>query len=292
MTIREAKKILEEHYYKKSKYSEEDVFLFTEAFDYLIKKTNDSEYMAEIGSYYYAQKDFQLAKKYYEMAVLAGNVWANDGLGYIYYYGRVGEPDYKKAFEYFSKAKEGGITEAAYKVADMYKNGYGVEQNYDKYVEIIEELYEDQKFGRAYPGLYTRLAKIRSKQGRVQEAIDLYLIAKEILAERELSYNSFFGDINVMKWLIEDLYRLRKFNYKNFDLFDCFAILKEVKGISFMYDEARYEIMFDKTETGVNVKFLDKWYRSFEEMLAKATLDGDVFVTKNLELYDFEVLNG
>lgn len=37
------------------------------------------------------------------MAYKAGNRQATENLGYIYYYGRIGQKDYEKAFKYFVK---------------------------------------------------------------------------------------------------------------------------------------------------------------------------------------------
>ena len=55
---------------------------------------------------------------------------------------------------------------AAYKVADMYKNGYYVQQDTEKYKSMIEELYPKVKNARRLneplPEVFTRLARIRS----------------------------------------------------------------------------------------------------------------------------------
>ena len=104
--------------------SEEDIFLYTEAMDYLIYELKNPQAMLELGGYYYEKKYFDLALKYYEMAAEYKLPYAYEGLGYIWYYGRTGRRDFEKAFHYYSLAKEAGITEAAVKVADMYKNGY------------------------------------------------------------------------------------------------------------------------------------------------------------------------
>ena len=40
---------------------------------------------------------------------------AYEGLAYIWYYGRTGERDFKKAFEYFSKLMEKGDPVSTYK---------------------------------------------------------------------------------------------------------------------------------------------------------------------------------
>lgn len=53
--------------------------------------------MVNLGGYYYAKEKYDLAEKYYLLANQAGDKWTADGLGFIYYYGRVGPRDYQKA---------------------------------------------------------------------------------------------------------------------------------------------------------------------------------------------------
>ena len=128
MTILEARRICTEYYYKTNP-SEEDSFLYTEALKFLIEEAKDADYMVELGGLYYESRQFDLALKYYELAAEYNNLYAISNLGYIWYYGRTGERNYEKAFYYFDKARQMGDIIAAYKVADMYKNGYYVEQN-------------------------------------------------------------------------------------------------------------------------------------------------------------------
>jgi hypothetical protein len=101
------------------------------------------------------------------------------------------------------------------KVADMYKNGYYVDKDLKKYEQIIEDLYPKVKdMNNVFdpvPEVFTRLARIRKEQGRVDDVVDLYLYAKDFLAQR-IRYNPFFGDLNMMKWLIDDLYEIIEFD--------------------------------------------------------------------------------
>ena len=103
---------------------------------------------------------------------------------------------------------------AAYKVADMYKNGYYVEKDYEKYKLIIKGLYpkimDAQRLDEPLPEIFTRLARIRVEEGNAKDALRLYDTAKEFLAER-IQCHPFFGDLNIMKWMIEDIYKLREF---------------------------------------------------------------------------------
>lgn len=163
MTILEAKRICSD-YYNMTNPSEEDTFLYTEALKFLIEEAKDADYMVELGGLYYEDRQFDLALKYYELAAEYNNLYAISNLGYIWYYGRTGERNYEKAFYYFDKARQMGDFIAAYKVADMYKNGYYVEKDYEKYKTIIEDLYSMVKNARRLneplPEIFTRLAKI------------------------------------------------------------------------------------------------------------------------------------
>lgn len=68
-------------------------------------------------------------------------------LGYIYYYGRCNNdiPQYEEAYKYFSFAAFNEIYEAQYKIADMYKNGYGVIKSVETANNIIWKLYEKNR---------------------------------------------------------------------------------------------------------------------------------------------------
>ena len=84
-------------------------------------------------SYYlggFVEQDYESAKELYEMAEDKGNIQAMVNLGYIYEYGRVGEPDYEKAFKQYAKAAAlGPNPEALYKMGDMYSRGRFVDQD-------------------------------------------------------------------------------------------------------------------------------------------------------------------
>lgn len=119
MTVEEARKTVNDFHSGASR----DEFMFTEAMEYLIREEKRPQDMLSLGGHCYGNKNFDLALKYYEMAASYNYEPAWECLGYVWYYGRTGEKDYKKAFEYFSKCMERGNPVAAYKIADMYKSG-------------------------------------------------------------------------------------------------------------------------------------------------------------------------
>lgn len=292
MTLTEARRI-EQDFYEIPAPDEDDIFLYTEAMDYIIQTTHAPEAMMMLGGWYYEQRQFELALKYYEMAAEYKSVSAYECLGYIWYYGRTGTKDYEKAFNYFKLAKDAGNIIAAYKLADMYKNGYFVEKNYDEYCRIIEELYPKIRTANnlydPLPEIYTRLARIRTEQGRYEEAVNLYYDAKEFLSQR-ISYNAYFGNLNIMMWLIDDLYKLVEFDRDNFGLYDLYYLAKSPVKVRFYFDDR--EQIWEVTEENGNlvICFNGKWYRSREDFFAKACID-DIPVTHIYDaFYGFEVI--
>ena len=284
MTINEARNIQNE-FYENQNPTEEEVFLFTEAMNFLIKEEHNPADMLSLGGYYYEIKRFDLALKYYEMAATYDYDPAYECLGYIWYYGRTGERDFKKAFEYFSKLMIKGDPVSTYKVADMYRNGYYVEKNQEKYEEIIENLYPRVKgmtnVFDPVPEVFTRLARIRTSQGKKDEAVELYLYAKDFLAQR-ISYNAFFGNMNIMKWLIDDLYELTDFDPDDFDLYDLYYLLKSPHKITFMFNDEPQTLESVMEGDECTVCFNGKWYHSRDDFFKDACVD-DIKIT---EIYD------
>ena len=284
MTIQQARALVAQ-FDENKKITPEDEFVFVEAMNFLIEEEHNPRDMMLLGGYYYEIKQFDLALKYYEMAASYDYDEAYECLGYIWYYGRTGERDYKKAFEYFSKMMAKGNLQATYKVADMYKNGYYVEKDQAKYEEIIEGLYKKiQKCRNVFdpvPEVCTRLAKIRLDHSKEREAVNLYLTAKDWLAQR-IYYNAFFGNLNIMKWLIDDLYEIIEFDTEEFDFYDLYYLLKTPHEISFYFDEKKQTLKSELDGSECAVCFNGKWFRSRDDFFKEALIKD----TKVTSLYD------
>lgn len=87
-----------------------------------------------LGAHYYGgtrgfEQNFSKAMDLYRKAASMGSRQAQENLGYCYYYGRDGKPDYGKAFHYFALGAFDGHLISLYKIGDMYRNGYYVEKN-------------------------------------------------------------------------------------------------------------------------------------------------------------------
>ena len=292
MTVYEAGKICRD-YYNLTNPTDEDQFLFTEALRYLVEETKEPRYMLALGGFYYEERRFDLALKYYEMAAKYDDLNAIVGLGYIWYYGRTGERNFEKAFYYYDKARQAGDPVAAYKVADMYRNGYYVDKDLSKFREIIEDLYPKvkdlQMLGDPVPEVSIRLAKIRTEEGKTEEALRLYENARNFLEQR-IRVNPFFGNLNIMKWMIEDIYKLKAFDEEDMRLYDLYYALRTPVRVSFVFELKRHEVEAVEEDGSVVIRFDDRWYRTVDDFFQKAELDGELLTSRYEELYGFEVV--
>ena len=291
MTIQEANDIINAFYEKQQPTTEERAD-FAEAMNLLYDRTGDSDFLVALGAVYYREKMFDFALQYYELAAGKGNLSAISNLGYIYYYGRTGEKDYEKAFYYFDKAWEMGDMTAAYKVADMYKNGYYVKKDERKYRKIIEELYPLVKdatdLSAPLPEVFTRLARIRAESGYTNEALSLFDDARDFLAKR-IATDPFFGDLSIMKFMVFDIYKLRKFDPDKMDLYDLYHLLCMPRKVVFSYNGVRHEVESALSGGSVTVRFDQTRYASIDDFFELAAIDGQLLTSLYQELTDFKL---
>lgn len=297
MNIKEAKILIDEEY--KKAVPDEDKLI--ELYRYVAQHDKDGEALAEIGGIYYGNRKFDLALKYYELALEYGCKTIHSGLGYIWYYGRTGITDYEKAFYHFSEAsklfvyknKKNDVNKSFYaieakaKVADMYKNGYFVEKDTDKYKEIIRELYSLTK-RYIFPEIFTRMASILEEEGNIKEATEIRWVAVDCLAHR-LKYNQFFGEYNRMKWCIEDIYRTNPFNEEDMQFYDLYHVLKRPVIVRFVYDEKEYQVKSLLENDEIIIYFEDEWYRNIDEFMQKATIDEYPLAVIAEEMYGWQI---
>lgn len=290
MTVSEAMIIWDAFQEKGGRYTEEEFFLFTEAAQFLIRETGSAYYIYWLGAAYEAQKLYDLAYKYFETAAELGYCDAYESLGYIWYYGRLGQNDYEKAFFYFSKAKSN--PNAQLKLADMYLRGYYVEQDTARAAEILERLYQTEYGKNTWvdTGICTRLAELREKEGRTDEAIVLLQKAKQTMSVH-IAYNAFFGCFSVMCGLIRNLYRLIPPDTAALDFFDLYELLRRLARVAMTYHNQKYIIEAAQEADGtVAVCFNGKWYRSVEDMIPQAEIGGEAVSALPKKLLKFEVI--
>ena len=293
MTSQEAKRIIN-RYVSNDNPTQDDEFVFVEALQFLIETENDTDSMVNLGGFYYEKGKYDLAEKYYLLADENGDKWAADGLGFIYYYGRVGARDYKKAFHYFSIAKENGNLEAAMKIADMYHNGFGVDKDDEKYKAIILDLYDKlkdtNKLFDPYPEVAHRLADIFINEGHGDDALEMLFKGRSFIEQR-IRYNPFWGNFIVLRRTITLLYKIIEFDEDNFNFSDLFYLLSKPHVVELTYHGKQYliESFFDEDE--MRVKCGDKFYKSIENFLMNALFDNKhTYVIEYEDYYHLELV--
>ncbi len=168
-------------------------------------------------AYYGGNKIVPCDWKIAEQALLklerSGDTYAANSLGYIYYSNRLGEPDYNKAFTYFSKAAKAGVVEARYKLADLYRKGHGTAKDPEKAFKLLKQVYDGQLasiqdgyFGCKYADVALRMGYCFEEGSGCQQdhhkAHEFFLRAKYAIDMRILKSKG-FGD-DVVKQNIED----------------------------------------------------------------------------------------
>ena len=293
MNNADALKILQD-YYDNSNRTADDEFMYTEALGLLISETKEPKYMAELAWYYCDRKRFDLEIKYLEMAAEYGYGPAFEELGYMWYYGQHGEKDYKKAFEYFTKGSEPdrygnkGSLWSKYKLADMYRFGCAVEKDEARYCRMIEEAYDEVRDARylnePFPEIALRLAGIRHEQGYDGTAINLLTKAKNFMAER-LSYDPFWGHIEVMGRIVRFLYQLVPIS-ADLKFYDLFSLTQKPGRYTMKCDDETITIDVTLKDEELVLQYDGRYYRDFADFCSRARYDGVRFTNIYDEMYD------
>ena len=282
---------IRDDYYEISEPSVDDDFAFTEALGELIRESGHPRYMAELAWFYCGRKRFDLEEKYLLMAAECGYGPAFEELGYMYYFGQNGEKDFAKAFEYYTKGaqpdeygNEGSLW-CVYKLADMYRFGCYVAKDVGRYREMIEEAYGKVKnartLGEPFPEIAYRLAGIRAEQGREQEALTLLRKAKRFLAER-LSYDPFWGHIEVMGRIVLMMHRLAPSGGVKADFYDLFFLTQRPGSYALTRMGQPLVLSVTQDSEGLAIEFCGRYYRDFADLCGKASVDG----RRVTEIYD------
>lgn len=93
----------------------------------------------KLGYYYKNQKQYNLAKTYFEKAIELGNNEAMVSLGYCFEMGYGVEQSYQKAYDYYVMASKFDNSQAYNNIGYYYEKGYYVEQNLNKAIEYYKK---------------------------------------------------------------------------------------------------------------------------------------------------------
>ena len=93
-----------------------------------------------------------------------------------------------------------------------------------------------------------------------------------------------------MKWMIEDIYKLRPFRKDIFDLYDLYYLLTAPVKVRFSCYGEEHEVEGIQEDGGIVVRFDEKWFRTVDDFFQKAERDGELLTSIYEDMYDFEVL--
>ncbi len=279
MDRKEANGIIRSLFEKESRtfLSNEDKFELKEALRYLSEVEHDGKAMAHLGGIYYEEENYPLAEKYYLASYEAGNKDIASGLGFIYFYGRTGAPNYEKALRYFSESAERGDLEAAMKIADMYRDGLGVKADKDEYERRVRELYEqaqlDDNVFSPVPELAHRLAAIDIEKGNLEEAKSALLKGRLYIVTR-IRCSAFWGNFIVARRIEALMDKLGMIDHRMPNFFDLLVLLKKPSEFALIYGGSNYSISSFMDEGKIRVKFNQEPYPSIEDFFRKASIKG------------------
>jgi len=274
MKKEQAIKIRDEYYNKRTHSKKDDEDLMEALI--LLSDDGDSEATTWLGGMYYGMKKFDLAEKYYLKASEEGNSGAMNGLGYIYYYGRLGTPDYEKAYKYYKMSADLGDISSIIKVSDMYKNGYYVEKDlsksYDTLMQALGKVGNDgHKIFFHYPEIASRIASIKFKKGEIEDGIEYMYQARDVLIQRIARTDSFWGDLTIMSIIEAELFQYDEDIKYNYCIYNLFELLKVPSKHKFSYYDEFYTVESFKEEDGtISVNYNDKWYKSVRDFFSYA----------------------
>ena len=192
---------------------------------------NDTQALKTLAWGYYEgrsvfKQSFRQAEKYLlKLYAKNGDPFAANSLGYIYYYGRTnkGEPNYEKAFHYFSYGALAGLDESIYKCGEMLIYGKGTMRNLDTGMNLIIDGYKDSlqrfsdgEFDNKFADYALRMGNICRENLILgmgpRDAYKFYLEA-EFAIKKRMEVGSFFGDEIVAENIRKAIEKMRQ-DYK------------------------------------------------------------------------------
>jgi len=278
-------------YYGKKQLTELDMDAFIEASEFLIfhedlEDANRQAVLYNLASFYYDCEIYQLAEKYFLMlaeeydydGLTSGMAYTK--LAKLYYYGHAGAPDYSKANEYIHRALDHDPDSLQAKVLALAiaKYDYG-SLTEDEYFDAVFDL-GNEVLDRNVPGVWSipvpeielLICEISLTNNMVDDVHDLLKDAKRYLYQRLLSSKD-PDDLTLMKKII-DLDPIET-PFTELTVYDLLWMLED-GDVEFCYNQKRYLLTASERALGKEptIYFENKYYRSPEEFLRKAEIDG------------------
>ena len=264
--------------------TEDEEFIFVETLKQIIKLESSPFNIVLLADYYFQKSKYDLARKYYEMAIDIEELKPSKykysiiikqrmyrKLGEIWYFelGNI-KQDKNRALYYWKKAED---------LEDLKSRVYIIKFiNLQDYEKQINKLYEKVKFEYEVlkmkvfelPYVYYSFAKVLINKDNITEAISILNKARKEL-ESDLSWDLTYDNLELLDNIVNMIY---KYNGKQeLNIFDLFVLLKEPNIIRFKHKDEVYELISKKVDNIIGIKFKDYWFKDFKDFLFKVTLN-------------------
>ncbi|MCD8307789.1 MAG: hypothetical protein LUD51_06170 [Clostridia bacterium] len=234
---------------------------YWKALDRIMDYAPDTGYSKEIVDELW-EKDFakilEFAKRYPYDPVFA------KAAGDIAMSGYIGPRDVKKAHRYYKFASERGYLAGRLALAEMYRDGTGVKEDYDKYASLVLSIYEDFVsaggdiamvcINYAIPEI-ARVYMDHEEFGNAGEAVIRGLSSSMSLWPYGIPVNETDAE------LADLLYKIYKMPEDQHELADLLVLLKSPCRIRLAAEGQTYEIEAVQDGKDVLVKYDGKYYR-------------------------------
>ena len=292
--------------------SPEEEFMLIEAFTFLIDHYGDtfdgSVYMYNLGDHYLRRGEYNLALKYLERSAACDNDVAYIPLGTIYYYGLVGNVDYKKAFECFKRTEDFPLSKLM--LAEMYKEGQYVKKDNKKYRQYIFDTFE-QVWDSPVPNYkgeaflkYVEIIMEEEKNDNRQEEIAVILTQAEVSQQEQMSTYAMEHDYEIMKEIKTLLFKLNP-DLELLSIFDLYWALSKPACVGFTgpdwndpdsenpeyYPVESHLISSHDNGSSLEILFDDVWYRDIDHFFREASFEGFSAADVSFLFDDFEYVD-
>ncbi|MCD8307787.1 MAG: hypothetical protein LUD51_06160 [Clostridia bacterium] len=206
--------------------------------------------------------------------------------------GYLGEPDYKKAYEYYRFAAYRGYVYAMCRLAFMYRDGLYVEKDYSECTRLLLQTYyavagAGEQYLPAITEALLELSRAGQASGNTKDALKAILLAVSCL-EDVWAKGATVTDADAQ--YVEQLYSLKSFAKSKRMLADFLYVLLKPCKVRFTIHGRKHTAEAVASGGEVIVAYEGQYYKDPADFMNKAEIDGKPIRTYAKELQKMEVI--
>ncbi|MBR0137557.1 MAG: sel1 repeat family protein [Erysipelotrichaceae bacterium] len=279
---------------------EDNAFELCELALHVYRRTGKTGYLDLADSTGYLNSPSYLLEEYLK-AIDAGSKAYASKAARIYFEGGLGQPDYQKAFDYYSMAaligKTGSGTfedsyvevskDARYHLALMYRDGLYVEKDETKYRSLMENLRQEILDGQWYesdPEICMEIGDMLIREKDEEGAFELLIKARNDICFWILQFNASADKLTEINDRIYSIIPLDQYELGAADLSE---LVKRAGTISFSHDGEEYEIKAIDDKGRIVIEYLGEYYPDAGKLINSALIGEEPFHEAMFETSDW-----